>query len=232
MTIKIGVCGAPSAGKSTVSASVFTSCKKVGIKTELIQEFARIQLNKGWKINSISEQFIINKNQREMEDIVPDAIDVLITDSPAFLTFFYALWNVKSTDDNFILSEMYKQFLEDLNRYDKIIFLNRVKPYVKDGTRIQTEEESDEISRQLKTLLDIHKVNYIELNGDEDAVQYIMNYIDIELHPGKQISIERIKSFINTTTNTTVPSDKYTSTIGGYFNPDDVRDYKNGDINC
>lgn len=179
MTIKIGLCGSPGSGKSTCAADVFVQCKKNGIKVELIQEFARMQINKGWKINNISEQFIINKNQREMEDIVPATIDVLVTDSPAFLTFYYALVNVKSTNDNFILVEMYKQFLEDLKRYDKIIFLNRVKPYVVDGTREQTEEESDEISKQLKILLDIHKVKYIELDGNDKASKYIIDYINI-----------------------------------------------------
>lgn len=177
ITIKIGLVGSPGAGKSVCAADVFVKCKKEGVKVELIQEFAREQINRGWQINSISEQIIINRNQREKEDIVPDAIDVLVTDSPAFLTYYYALCNFDDPDEDFILSELYKDFLKDITRYDYIFFVNRVKDYVKDGTRIQTEEESDKISVQLKALLEMHKVYFAELNGDDTAVDEIMNTI-------------------------------------------------------
>ena len=198
MTIKIALIGAPSSGKSTCAADVFVNCKKKRIKVELIQEFAREQINNGWTINSIAEQFIININQRKKEDIIPETIDVWITDSPVFLTYFYALWHMTINDSNFILSELYKQFLEDLERYDQIYFMNRVKDYVMDGTRKQTEIESDLISNQLKVLLDMHHVYYTELPGDDSAVQCIMDYIDREMNPENKIPIERIYAIRST----------------------------------
>ena len=179
MTIKIALVAGPGSGKSTSAADVFVHCKRSGITVELIQEVAREEINKGWSIKSIAEQFIINRKQREREDIIPSEIDVMITDSPTFLTYYYALWNTEyPSDETLIMSELYIDFLKDITRYDKIVFLNRVKQYVKDGTRSQTEEESNEIGIHLKALLDMHHVNYVELNGDESAITEIMNYIN------------------------------------------------------
>jgi len=179
MTIKIGLVAAPSAGKSTTAADVFVHCKRNGIPVELIQEVAREEINKGWCIKSIAEQFIINRKQREKEDIIPKEIDVMITDSPTFLTYYYALWNTEyRSEETLIMAELYKDFLKDITRYDKIIFLNRVKPYVQDGTRVQTEAESNKIGVHLKALLDMHHVSYMELDGDTTAVEEIMTYIN------------------------------------------------------
>jgi len=179
MTLRIGLVGAPGASKSTSAADVFVHCKRTGITVELVSEVAREEINKGWKIKSIAEQFLINQKQREKEDIIPKEIQVMITDSPAFLTYYYALWNAECpSDENLIMTHLYSEFLKDLKRYDHVIYLNRVKPYVKDGTRVQTEEESDEIGVHLKTLLDMHHVNYIELDGNEDAVKCIMQIIE------------------------------------------------------
>lgn len=182
MTIKIGLVGSPGSGKSTCAADTFVQCKKNGIKVELIQEFARDALNKGWELNSIAEQIIINRNQCEKEDIVPKEIDVLITDSPVFLTYYYGLCNFEDPYEDFILAELYKDFLKDIERYDFIFFLNRVKEYVNDGTRKQSEEESDKIAVHLKALLEMHKVYFVELNGDDTAVTEIVNAINSRLN--------------------------------------------------
>lgn len=212
--IKIALVGCPGSGKSTCAADIFVQCKKNGITAELVQEYARILINSGWEISNVAEQFIVNINQRRKEDIIPEEIEVMITDSPAFLSYYYACRNIKSRSDNFALVEMYKQFLADLSRYDYIFFLNRVKDYVVDGTRIQTEEESDEIALQLKALLDMHHVIYHELDGNDSAVQSIMLCIDIDRNPGKRISMDTIKDIAHPI-NTKVPSKQYINTVGG-----------------
>jgi len=179
MTVRIGLVAGPSSGKSTTAADVFVHCKRAGITVELVSEVAREEINKGWKIRSIAEQFLINQKQREKEDIIPTEISVMVTDSPAFLTYYYALWNAECpSDENMIMTWLYSDFLKDLRRYDKIYYLNRVKPYVKDGTRVQTEEESDQIGIHLKALLEMHHVDFEEIDGDELAVEKIMEYIN------------------------------------------------------
>lgn len=206
MTIRIGLVGAPSAGKSSAAADVFVHCKRSGVTVELVSEVAREEINKGWKIKSIAEQVIINQKQREREDIIPDEIDVMITDSPAFLTYYYALWNTTSaSEENMIMPWLYSEFLKDITRYDKIYYLNRVKPYVKDGTRVQSEEESDQIGTHLKTLLEMHHVEFEEIDGDTTAVEKIMEYINY------CVSLCRLESTVGSSTWVNVSSSDYKS---------------------
>ncbi len=89
--IKIGICGAPGAGKSTTAAGIFYACKRKGIQVELVQEFVREEINKGFQLESVGDQLRIYVKQKEREDIVPATIDVLVTDSPIYLSLYYAL---------------------------------------------------------------------------------------------------------------------------------------------
>lgn len=56
---------------STTSAGVFYECKRNGIGAELVQEFIREELNKGFRLHSVADQLRIFMKQREREDIFP-----------------------------------------------------------------------------------------------------------------------------------------------------------------
>lgn len=178
--IKIGFIGGPGAGKSTSAASVFAGCKHRGITVDLVQEYARDQFNRGWIPNGISDQYRILQAQRGKEDIVPDAIEVMLTDSPTMLSYFYAVKNnpINNVSDRMAIVPLYASFLEDMNKYDILVLLNRVKPYVNDGTRSQTAEESDEIFQEVKALLNLHGVAYVEMDGNDETIELILQMIE------------------------------------------------------
>lgn len=180
---KIGIIGGPSAGKSTLAAEIFSTCKHNSITVDLVQEYAREIFNKGWEIKHPGDQFKLLLRQREREDIIPDEIDVMVTDSPTLLSYIYVLQlaNVYDTHDKEIIAALYNEFLLDLDRYDELILLNRVKGYVADGTRKQTAEESDKIYEQLKAILDLHSIYYTSMDGDQEACSKIMNKIKKEI---------------------------------------------------
>jgi len=60
---------------------------------------------------------------------------------------------------------MYEYFLKDLDRYDYLFVCKREKPYVKDGTRTQTEKEAKELDDFILNLLDIHGIKYHIITG-------------------------------------------------------------------
>lgn len=177
--MKVGFIGGPGAGKSTTSAGLFTACKNRGITVELVQEYARDQLNRGWSPKCIGDQHRILDEQRRKEAIIPDTIDVLITDSPTILSYLYALKNndVQDTSDIMAMTALYETFLTDMHNYDILVLLKRTKPYVDDGTRSQTAEESDRIHEEIKVLLDLHSVEYAEMNGDMETVELLIQAI-------------------------------------------------------
>ena len=178
MTKRIGIIGSPGSGKSTCAAGVYSKLKLNGFSIELVQEAARHQINMGWEYKLPSDQFRILMHQRRYEDSIPESTDIIISDSPVLLTLFYALWNTNDPENyTFTLSDLYFEFLKELKRYDLLVFLNRTKEYINDGTRIQSEVESNEISRLIKALLDLHHVKYLEMPGNENTTDYIVNWI-------------------------------------------------------
>ena len=68
--------------------------------------------------------------------------------------------------------------MENYDRFDNInIFLERDKPYF-GGGRTQTEEESDQISEELKTFLAYYDEDYITMKGNEETPYAILKEIE------------------------------------------------------
>jgi hypothetical protein len=99
-------------------------------------------------------------------------VDVIVTDSPIFLSAFYAN---KYPSPHVPLDFFVKYVVEQHRLLGGVnYFLNRTKPYNPMG-RNQTEDESDQFSKELKYLMDLHDVKYFELNGDVNAITTIGN---------------------------------------------------------
>lgn len=138
---RIGFAGVPGSGKSTLARAVSAQLRSSRFsKVELVSEYARRHISKYGKIESLSEQYRVTEKQINWENSVPvSSTDLLITDSPIFLGFLYAL-NLRdssSVKDTMYLNDFYK-LLNKCNinyRYDIIFFLPPVLKPVKDGVR-------------------------------------------------------------------------------------------------
>ena len=182
-TIKrIALLGGPSTGKSTLAARLFSELKDRGIQTELVQEYAREHINRLGKVNNILTQYLFYEKQRQKEDIIPETIEYIITDSPTILCYIYAVYYaiIGDVDHQELLVDMYSKTIRDgLNRYHKIYFLESNRPYVKDGTRTQTKEESKEIGENIRKFLDLHKIPYKSIQSPETDLRVELIIKDI-----------------------------------------------------
>lgn len=84
----INLFGPPGAGKSTLAAIVFAKLKMMGINCELVTEFAK---DKVWERNNeaLSNQIYIFAKQYYRMSRCAGQVDVIVTDSPLFLSPFY-----------------------------------------------------------------------------------------------------------------------------------------------
>ena len=153
----INVCGAPGAGKSTLSAYVFAKLKMMGINCELVTEFAK---DKVWEKNNeaLSNQIYIFAKQYYRITRCAGKVDVVITDSPLFLSPFYN----KDPDIDEPLKELVAKIVA---KYDNLnYFLRRVKKYNPVG-RLQTEAESNEYGIHIKTMMKSFGIQFREIDG-------------------------------------------------------------------
>lgn len=168
---------------STTAAGLFYMYKRRGERAELVTEFIREELNRGFKLGSVADQFRIYMKQKEREDIIPDEINIMITDSPIYLSLYYALDYARRADnqnDENILF-LFEQIFKERNRYDILILLKRTKEYVSDGTRLQTAEESDKIYNELLIMFELLGIGVILLDDSDTVVEEIAELIDQNL---------------------------------------------------
>ena len=173
--VLINFVGAPSAGKSMMAALTFVKLKSKHNSSEYVQEFAK-QLVWAERYEDLKNQWYVSKKQYEMLRAVYGKVDYLVTDSPLLLGLHYNRYesnnicDIKKTEE-MILSKM----LEFNNIY---IFLkkNKGNPYEKTG-RIHTEEQSVEIEKNLKMMLDEFNLKYLEIESDLNNIDKIMEYI-------------------------------------------------------
>jgi ABC-type oligopeptide transport system ATPase subunit len=162
----INLVGAPGSGKSTLAASLFAYMKQRDINVELVTEFAK---DLTWKETlSKHHQVEIFSNQYSRMQCLNNKVDYIITDSPLLLNLFYN-------------TEPYETFpsfvLEVYNSFDNVVFfVTRNKPYKKLG-RGQTEEESNQLSKNMKLFVDGLGIKYTDITSDTSTA-YIANMIE------------------------------------------------------
>lgn len=165
----INLFGSPGTGKSTLSAYIFSKLKLMGVNCELVSEFAKDLV---WEENytALENQLYISGHQSYKLSKLKGKVDVVIVDSPLILGGFY------NHDEN-INEDLNKLLLKIFNSYNNMnFFLKRVKKYNPAG-RIQTEEESNEIAKELLDLIDNFNLDYEIVTGDLNGGDYILDKI-------------------------------------------------------
>ena len=165
----VNLFGAPSAGKSTGAAYIFSKLKMAGYNAELVTEFAKDMC---WEENDIAlspdGQIYIYGQQCYRLLKVRDKVDVIITDSPLFLSIFYN----KSLGDSFK-----SVVLDCFNSYDNVnFFLERAKPYNPVG-RVQTEAESDIICNEMRNKLIENNIPFEVFKGNIEGYDSIYDKV-------------------------------------------------------
>lgn len=165
----VNLFGAPGAGKSTAAAYIFARLKMAGVKCELATEFAKDAV---WENNqeALRNQIKILGEQYFRITRCEGKVDVLITDSPIFNSYYY------NSDPT--LGDEFKQLILNLvSKYENMnFFINRTKPYVQEG-RLQNEKESDAVAVSLKKLMTTSNLSFSEFNGDIEDYDKIVQII-------------------------------------------------------
>ena len=164
----VSLYGGPGSGKSTLAAVTFAKLKMLGVNCELVTEFAK---DKVWEKNNeaLSNQIYIFAKQYYRISRCADKVDVIVTDSPLFLSPFY------NKDPE--IDEPLKQLAYIIsNRYENLnYFVKRVKKYNPVG-RLQTEAESNEYSIRIKDMMKAFGLKFYEVNGDLMSADIIVQH--------------------------------------------------------
>ena len=176
----VNLAGAPGAGKSTCAAYCFAKLKMMGINCELVTEFAK---DKVWEKNNeaLSNQIYIFAKQYYRITRCAGKVDVVITDSPLFLSPFYN----KDPDIDEPLKDLVSKIVSKYTNLN--YFIRRVKKYNPVG-RLQSEAESNEYGLHIKDMMKSFGIKFREIDGDLMSVDMIVQDVVENLHGNQLIT--------------------------------------------
>jgi nicotinamide riboside kinase len=171
--------GAPSAGKSLLAARVFSELKLMGINAEFVSEYAKEKVyEENHKV--FEHQLYLFAKQYYRTVTCDNKVDVIVTDSPLLLSVIYNKDARLGEEFNTLVSKIAKSF----NTLD--FFLERNYEFQQEG-RIHTEEESNQISQEIKDLLKKENIDFIDTPGLSE-LSYILQIIKNKLRNDKNDS--------------------------------------------
>ena len=171
----VNLFGAPSSGKSTGAAYIFSKLKLAGVNAELVTEFAK---EKCWENNTEvfkpDNQIYLLGEQFYRMNRLRDKVSVIVTDSPLPLNIIYNTGNIlgKSFDRTVM------NCFDSLYNFSYLVI--RDKPYNPFG-RFQTEAESDRIKERIVDLLDWEDVPYKIIKGCQSDYDLVVDEVLSEL---------------------------------------------------
>lgn len=190
--LRIGYIGTPGSGKTTTARALAGLIRsKTKFKTiELVSEYARTYIVK-YGITGIYDQVRIFNKQLTEEDKFPETTEVLITDSPVFLGFGYALElrEEGNPKDTMLINDLFKEMnkLNESPRYDIVFHLPPVLTPVRDGVRPDhhfDQEWREEADLRLLSIFHVFKPKLlVTLNSSsleeriEESIKVIQKYL-------------------------------------------------------
>jgi len=174
--IMIGICGAPSSGKTTVAQLLRWKIRDVTeLSREVPREYARHYMEKYGKINNINQQLLIYDGQTKSEKQIMNTYDITISDSPRFLSYIYSkrFYDYNNPHNRAALVSIYELALESLMDYDIIYLLPPPDEVEQDGIRSQSNQDIDNLFNDMKNFLETHCKNLLCFINDHDKNNYL-----------------------------------------------------------
>lgn len=177
--IVVNLFGEPCAGKSTVSAMLFSLLKLKHYNVELVQEYAK-DLVYEQRTETLKDQlYLLGKQNHRLQRTVSQ-VDVVINDSPLVLSSLYSVPDYFPSFNQFVL--------EVFNSYNNINFFAlrpETRPYQQSG-RYQDEQGALDVRQRLIHYMEDNHIEYIKIESNESAAERIYKHLhSVKLLPEK-----------------------------------------------
>jgi Cdc6-like AAA superfamily ATPase len=169
--------GGPGTGKSTTAAHIFSRLKQRGINAELVSEYVKEWAWEGRHMLDGDQYYFLIKQSRR-ERIRFKDVDVMVTDSPVWLSAVYEQEHEQPPYIAPLLIDKHVQIAEKHGVEHRHVSLNRLKAYNPKG-RFQTEVEARSLDGKIKEYLTQQKIPFIEVPANKKAAKRIIKELGI-----------------------------------------------------
>lgn len=164
--------GGPGTGKSTTAAHLFALLKQGGVNAELVSEYVKEWAWEGRHILPGDQYYFLAKQSRR-ERIRFKDVDVMVTDSPIWLSAVYEQEHEPAPHVAQTLIDKHVRIAHEAGFQHRHVFLRRTKAYNPKG-RWQTEPEAKDIDEKIRSYLATQNLTFWECDADEHAAGRII----------------------------------------------------------
>lgn len=176
--IKIGICGAPSAGKTTSAERIRALLKrKYDVPSvEAVREYARHYIEETGQVENIFEQWSILEGQKKWERQAERTYEFIISDSPMFLPYVYTvmLADCSKLKHRYMVTSMYERALAAISEYDVIYLLPVPRKVQRDGLRSQGDGDAQPLHDAIEHFLISHVDDFRRVPEDLECSEGAM----------------------------------------------------------
>lgn len=163
-TKKVLFVGGESTGKSTITRNL-----AMAYGTNYLEEVGReVCWNAVQEDTMIEEDFheILLRHKAKELECLKHSNRILFEDTDAITTLWFSGFLLSDTEAISRTTAL-ANAIQGINKFDLIFFMEPTVPFVQDGTRNeQIAADREKYSRQIKNLLEAHRMNYTCLSGD------------------------------------------------------------------
>ncbi len=170
--------GGPGSGKSTTTARVFAQLKERQVSVEYVSEYVKAWAYQGRDVNDFDQVYLFGKQHQYEYRYLSRGVKNLVTDSPCFLSAFYAHHRG--------MPKLVRPLVELCYLYDEVhpcvnIFLRRGdKPYVQAG-RWQSHDEAKVIDGAMFAMLAAYYPNnllQVDFNDHKAILDIVLQAVE------------------------------------------------------
>lgn len=171
----IGLVGAPSTGKTTLSRAISTMLSRHELRTEIVPEYAREYKIMNGKITNPFEQLAILHEQLRLERMayVGTRCDFIILDSPTWVGYVYA--NIIGENHGCDYDRIRLVLNQISDRCDMegmhchlTLYCETDRAFFRDGVRDDDEARRQLIADRLQAYMKMEGIDYVTVEGNTD----------------------------------------------------------------
>lgn len=157
--------GAPSSGKTTLAAKLYSQMKIARLKVEITTEFAKDLIYD--KSNAVDDQIFVTSTQyHKLYTARQNGLDFVITDSPIMLGVVYSNLKTSQPYCKQAFADLMFSAFKEFNNINIFIKHEDVRDFKNYGRR-HDKDTSFKISQDIRKMLDDYKINYIEFDYNQ-----------------------------------------------------------------
>lgn len=165
--LNLAILGSPGSGKSTLASGLLYFSKLFFFKSDSVPEVAKWHYYKGTDFSQPGFELQKFNEQKDLEDIYPDSLEVLICEAPLIISAVYSAYY--QGDDSPGAMEMFRLAEAHKDRYTHFILSRKLAKF-EDYGRNESERQAEELHQKTIEILERLKLNYTVVNRYDDHI--------------------------------------------------------------